>query len=233
MKSILRAWWLAGVVLLTGSVFGEDRIPWVADFSTACGMAAEQRRLVLLHFYNDNCGPCVRLDQNVFSKAEVADAVSQNYLAVKVHAGKNPQLATRYHINQWPTDVFVTASGLEVFRTVSPQKPTDYIAVLNQVALQSGVTATRLGNNPMQQAARAANGTAQGAASSAQATVNNAAASATAGVSGAMAFFGQQAQQASNQTQQAAAEAQQKWNTAKQQAQTAYAQTRKIGRAHV
>lgn len=226
MKSILRAWWLAGVMLLTGSVFGEDRIPWVADFNTACGMAAEQRRLVLLHFYNDNCGPCVRLDQNVFSKAEVADAVSQNYLAVKVHAGKNPQLATRYHINQWPTDVFVTASGLEVFRTVSPQKPTDYIAVLNQVALQSGVTATRLGNNPMQQAARAANGTAQGAASSAQATVNNAAASATAGVSGAMAFFGQQAQQASNQTQQAAAEAQQKWNTAKQQAQTAYAQTR-------
>src|SRR6478609_2330912 len=189
MKSILRAWWLAGVVLLTGSVLGEDRIPWVADFNTACGMAAEQRRLVLLHFYNDNCGPCVRLDQNVFSKTEVADAVSQNYLAVKVHAGKNPQLATRYHVNQWPTDVFVTASGLEVFRTVSPQKPTEYIAVLNQVALQSGVSATRLGgNNPLQQAARTANDTAQGVASSSQTTANSAATSAAAGVSGAMAF---------------------------------------------
>src|SRR5256885_3479040 len=111
----------------------EDQMPWVADFQTACGMAAEQHRLVLLHFFNDNCGPCVRLEQNVFSKVEVAEAVAQNYLAVKVHAGKNPQLAARYRINQWPTDVFVTASGLEVFRTISPQKPAEYIAVLHQV----------------------------------------------------------------------------------------------------
>src|SRR5262245_7635608 len=119
---------VALTLLATAAANAQDRVPWVADFNTACGMAAEQRRLVLLHFYNDNCGPCVRVDQNVFSKTEVADAVSQNYVAVKVHAGRDPQLASKYHVNQWPTDVFVTASGLEVFRTVSPQKPTDYIA---------------------------------------------------------------------------------------------------------
>src|SRR5436853_3662934 len=75
-----------------------DQVPWVADFQAACGMAAEQHRLVLLHFYNDNCGPCVRVDQNVFSKSEVAEAITQNYLAVKVHAGKSPQLASRYRV---------------------------------------------------------------------------------------------------------------------------------------
>ncbi len=154
MNSIFRPWYLAALVLVAGNALAEDRIPWVADYNAACGMAAEQRRLVLLHFYNDNCGPCVRLDQNVFSKTEVADAVSQNYLAVKVHAGKNPQLATRYHINQWPTDVFVTASGLEVYRTVSPQKPAEYIALLNHVAVQSGASATRLAHNPMAQVAQ-------------------------------------------------------------------------------
>src|SRR6478736_97003 len=195
MKSILRAWWLAGVVLLTGSVCGEDRIPWVADFNTACGMAAEQRRLVLLHFYNDNCGPCVRLDQNVFSKTEVADAVSQNYLAVKVHAGKNPQLATRYHVNQWPTDVFVTASGLEVFRTVSPQKPTDYIAVLNQVAAHSGVGSGRLANNPLNSLAQATSKT--------QAAIGAAAASLTS----AFTSTEQRAQQTTTDAQRAATEA--------------------------
>lgn len=241
MKSILRPWLFAGLLMLTGSLLGEDRIPWVADFNTACGMAAEQRRLVLLHFYNDNCGPCVRLEQNVFSKTEVADAVSQNYLAVKVHAGKNPQLATRYHINQWPTDVFVTPSGLEVSRTVSPQKPSEYIAVLNKVALQAGVGAARQPNNPLNTIAQSANSAAQSAtqaarnsvqtaATSGQATVknatNNATSSATAGMSGAMSYFGQQAQQVSNETQRAAAEAQQKWNATKQQAQNAYDQTR-------
>src|SRR6478609_12046428 len=64
-----------------------DQIPWVADFQVACGMAAEQHRLVLLHFYNDNCGPCVRVEQNVFSRSDVAEAVVLNYVAVKVHAG--------------------------------------------------------------------------------------------------------------------------------------------------
>src|SRR5205807_5708297 len=150
MKSNLRlslsiAFLLAAAASLHGAApaLATDQVPWVADFQAACGMAAEQHRLVLLHFYNDNCGPCVRVDQNVFSRAEVAEAVSQNYLAVKVHAGKSPQLASRYRVQQWPTDVFVTPSGLEVYRTISPQKPDAYLAVLNQVALQTGVGAAR------------------------------------------------------------------------------------------
>src|SRR5947207_10180576 len=143
MKSNAYPWCTIALLLAAAPALDADQMPWIADFQTACGMAAEQHRLVLLHFYNDNCGPCVRVDQNVFSKAEVAEAVAQNYLAVKVHAGKTPQLASRYRVQQWPTDVFVTPSGLEVYRTISPQKPDDYIAVLNQVALQTGVGAGR------------------------------------------------------------------------------------------
>src|SRR5215216_6302281 len=84
---------LAAAALLTAAVPARagDQVPWVADFQAACGMAAEQHRLVLLHFYNDNCGPCVRVDQNVFSRPEVVEAVVLNYVAVKVHAGKSPQ----------------------------------------------------------------------------------------------------------------------------------------------
>jgi YHS domain-containing protein/thioredoxin-related protein len=132
-----------GVVLSGTALVAGEQIPWAADFKTACGMAAEQHRLVLLHFFNDNCAPCVRLEQNVFNQQSVGEAVAQNYLALKVHVGKNPQLAARYRIQQWPTDVFVTPSGLEVFRTVSPQKPEQYIALLNQVAQQTGVGAAR------------------------------------------------------------------------------------------
>ncbi|HEY2410636.1 MAG TPA: thioredoxin family protein [Pirellulaceae bacterium] len=213
MKSILRCWLVAGLTLLAGLVLldnaanAEDCVPWAADFNTACGMAAEQRRLVLLHFYNDNCGPCVRVDQNVFSRQEVADAVSQSYVAVKVHAGKNPQLASKYHINQWPTDVFVTASGLEVFRTVSPQKPTDYIAVLNQVANHAGIGSGRLANNPLNTIAQAGPKaqTAMGAAAT--------------GLTGAFATAEQRVQQSTADAQRAAAEAQQKWNATTQQAQ--------------
>ena len=40
--------------------------------------------------------------------------------------------------SSWPTDVFVTPSGLEVYRSISPQKPDDYIALR-----QSGRAANR------------------------------------------------------------------------------------------
>jgi YHS domain-containing protein/thiol-disulfide isomerase/thioredoxin len=145
-----QAWWegdamkwmvlsLVGLGLTAAVGKSAELIPWFTDFRQACELAAEQRRLVLLHFYNDNCEPCRRLEQNVFSQPQVAQALAQSYVPVKVHAGRNPALATRYQVQRWPTDVIVTPSGLEVFRTISPQKPAEYIALMQQVAQQAGV----------------------------------------------------------------------------------------------
>src|SRR5262245_9942688 len=139
MKSIVRLCSCGILLLGAAQALAEDQIPWAADFRTACGMAAEQRRLVLIHFYSDNCAPCVRLEQNVFNKPEVAEAIGQNFIPVKIHCGKNPTLAARFNVYQWPTDVFVTPSGTEVFLTISPREATDYIAMLRQVAQQQGV----------------------------------------------------------------------------------------------
>lgn len=126
------------MLLMATLAWGQDQVRWVADFRQACEMAAEQRRLVLLHFYSDDCPPCVKVDQNVFSQADVAAAIDRNYIGVKVHVKKTPQLAMRYQVRQWPTDVIVSPSGLEVFRTVSPQSKNDYIALMDQVAQQAG-----------------------------------------------------------------------------------------------
>lgn len=137
MKSMLLA--LVGVALIATAGRAAELIPWFTDFRQACELAAEQRRLVLLHFYNDNCEPCRRLDQHVFSQPQVAQAITQSYVPVKVHAGRNPTLATRYQVQRWPTDVVVTPSGLEIFRTISPQKPAEYVALMQHVAQQAGV----------------------------------------------------------------------------------------------
>src|SRR5687768_14774549 len=104
MKSIVQAIVVCGLLISTGIVRGQDQIPWAADFRQACEQAGQQKKLVLLHFYSDDCPPCVRVDQNVFSRPEVATAIARNYVPVKVHAGQNPELASRYQITRWPTD---------------------------------------------------------------------------------------------------------------------------------
>ncbi len=148
MRAFVRNSAVGGLVacvalLALGAARGTDHMPWAADFRMACGLAAEQQRLVLLHFSNDNCVPCRKVEQFVFSQKEVGEAVARNYIPVQVNAAKNPDLVNRYQVRLFPTDVIVTPSGLEVYRAISPQKPADYIALLNQVAQQTGTSSPR------------------------------------------------------------------------------------------
>jgi YHS domain-containing protein/thiol-disulfide isomerase/thioredoxin len=115
-----------------------DAVHWTGDFRQACDTAAQQKRLVLLHFYSDNCAPCVRVDKEVFSQPQVAEAVERYCVPMKVHVEHTPELARKYNIQRWPTDVLVTPAGLEVYRTVSPRSAAEYMTMVEQVALHAG-----------------------------------------------------------------------------------------------
>jgi YHS domain-containing protein/thiol-disulfide isomerase/thioredoxin len=132
--------------------FGQDAIDWMTDLQAAQNAAARQGKLVLVHFYADDCRPCKTLEKNVFSQAEIAATISRNYVPVKVHVDSLPQLATRYHVQAWPTDLILNPAGLEVYRTISPQSPAQYQTMLDQIAFQSGVGAGRAATNPLEQA---------------------------------------------------------------------------------
>jgi len=129
---------LCGLLFIAGAVLADDAIPWAGDYRQAVELAARERKLVLLHFWSDDCPPCRRVEAGVFPKPEVAAAVAAAYVPVKVHVDKAPELARRYQVTRWPTDVIVTPSGLEVYRTVSPQDPARYVAMLNETAARSG-----------------------------------------------------------------------------------------------
>lgn len=143
---------MAAIVLLSlvRPVLGQQGINWTADLAAAQTAAARDGKLILLHFYSDHCPPCKTLERNVFSRPEIAATISRNYVPVKVHVDSTPQLAKRYHVEAWPTDLIVTSAGLEVYRTVSPQSVAHYTTMLDQVAFQSGVGAARLPDNDRQ-----------------------------------------------------------------------------------
>jgi YHS domain-containing protein len=155
MKSIVRTFVLGGLLAAVGVADGQDQIPWAADFRQACELAAQQKRLVLLHFYSDDCPPCVRVEENVFSRPEVAQAIARNYVPVKVHAGQNPDLVSRYQVTRWPTDVAVTPAGLEIHRSTSPQLPEHYVELVDLMALKAGVGTGRQWTEDMRQVGQA------------------------------------------------------------------------------
>ncbi len=109
-------------------------IAWVPDVQTARRLAAEQNRLVLLHFWAPDCMPCKEVERTVFSSPVVAETLRQDFVAVKVNAYDAPALRMEYKVDRWPTDVVTTPNGEVIHSMVSSQDPREYASLLGAIA---------------------------------------------------------------------------------------------------
>lgn len=118
-----------------GQAFGQGpatakAIRWEADLRAAHARATAENKHLLLHFYNDNCVWCDRLEAGAYQAPQVVEAINQDYVALKIHAGQNPELADTFRVTRFPTDVIVTTQGTALVHQVSPQVPAEYVAML-------------------------------------------------------------------------------------------------------
>ncbi|QEG40395.1 thioredoxin family protein [Roseimaritima ulvae] len=162
---------IAGFLLLSApSVRAE--IPWNEDLRAAHQQAEQQGKLLLLHFYTDNCHWCDKLEDGAFQSPQLAAAIGPHYVPVKIHAGKNPTLAKTFKVSRFPTDVIVSTDGTVLAHGVSPQATTEYVGMLARYSGQAPASAqpmhpaaagTQIAGNPaaatMPQAAAPANAT--------------------------------------------------------------------------
>ena len=133
--------WKFSMALLVcgGSVAaGADLIDWKRDFQEARAIASQQKKLLLIHFWTPDCGPCKVIDRKVFPMPAVASAINENYVAVKVNAYQDPNgLRTHFGVERWPTDIVSTVDGRAIHRMVTPQDPTRYMNTLLAVSRQN------------------------------------------------------------------------------------------------
>src|SRR6185295_3792648 len=112
-----------------------DQMPWQPNLETARQIAAQTNRLVLIHFWAPRCEPCMRLEKEVFSRAETGKALEANFVLVKLNAWDDaPGTARLYGVSTLPTDVIIAPSGRLVSQVQSPQSAAQYVAQMNQAA---------------------------------------------------------------------------------------------------
>jgi YHS domain-containing protein/thiol-disulfide isomerase/thioredoxin len=114
-------------------------IPWQSDFKAAINTARTEQKLILLHFYADDCPPCVALEQGPFRDLAVEQAVAENFVAVRVHAKNEAKLAKYFQIERWPTDVILDGTGRIYSSKVSPQTSPAYLGMLGDAAVSAGM----------------------------------------------------------------------------------------------
>ena len=112
----------------------QQGVAWQSDIATAQQMASQTNRLVLVHFWAPSCGPCMRLEQEVFSRPETAQSLNTNFVCVKVNTDISAEVARTYNVTLLPTDVVLSADGRLIAQLRCPPTANQYLQQVNQVA---------------------------------------------------------------------------------------------------
>jgi thioredoxin-related protein len=103
----------------------------------ACQKATQNGKLVMIDFYTTWCRACDKIDRLTWHNKAVSEWLREKTVALKIDAEQERELARRYHVNAFPTLVFLKADGKEMDRLVGFLWPQDFLREASAIA--SGV----------------------------------------------------------------------------------------------
>ena len=117
-------------------LLGCPAIGQVVDFDTSGNSwlsilkkSKEQNKPVFVDVYTDWCGPCKRMDKEVFIKQEVGLFYNNNFLSIKINAEKNYGISfvKHYKIGAYPTFLYFSPEGNVLLATTGYQSTEIFI----------------------------------------------------------------------------------------------------------
>jgi len=103
-----------------------SKVPWLTDLQVGLAQAKQNNQLVLIDFYADWCSPCRRMDEEVFTRDDVADALS-DWVPVKINTSKQPDISDRYYIEVLPTFIILSPQGKALKTTEGSMSAGEFI----------------------------------------------------------------------------------------------------------
>ena len=106
------------------------------DWQEILSKAEQENKLIFVDAYAAWCGPCKKMDRDVFSQKEVGDYFNAKFVNAKIdmEKGEGPGLARSFGVMAYPTLLFVNSRGDVVHRSVG-YHTTDLLLALGEAAL--------------------------------------------------------------------------------------------------
>ena len=82
--------------------------------------AKAEDKLIFLDAYTDWCGPCKKMNKEVFSDQKVGDFYNEQFINVKMNMekGEGQRLAIKYNVDKYPSLLFIDSNGKSVHQVV-------------------------------------------------------------------------------------------------------------------
>jgi thiol-disulfide isomerase/thioredoxin len=94
---------------------------WNHSFAETLAKAKAAKKLVFVDFETTWCGPCKSMDEWIWTDAEVAAALSDAYVGVKLDGDVEKALVQRYKVAGYPTMLALDPAGKVVWRAIGYQ----------------------------------------------------------------------------------------------------------------
>ena len=155
---------LSAVLLAASTATSQAQsLGWHGAFEQARTAAEPNSQPILIHFHAWYCGPCQRMDRDVFADPQVQQALTDGIASVKVDVTHEPALASRCGATSVPRDVVMFPDGtIETINVGFAQKQ-QYLNLLQEVADRGKRMAVPKPANPITPAQIASNGPAKSA----------------------------------------------------------------------
>ncbi len=105
--------------LLAGSIFGEGIRFEQGSWAQVVSKARQERKLIFVDIYTTWCGPCKMMDKKLFPHPEAGKKYNTHFINYKIDAekGEGIDIADRYHVKAYPTNLFIDPETEEVVYT--------------------------------------------------------------------------------------------------------------------
>lgn len=109
----------------------ETNVTWLTDWDEATTQARATKKPILVDVYQDNCGGCVRLDEETLSDPAVREQIASRFIPVKLHLFNDRAITREWQVFWTPTVLFADRSGKVRYRSVNYLPVPEFLDVMD------------------------------------------------------------------------------------------------------
>jgi len=108
-------------------------IPWTESLDGARKVAAKEKKVVMVDFWAEWCGPCKQMLATTYKDKTVVER-AKKFVPVLVNVDKQQNLANKYSVESIPTVLFLDVKGKVLVRSVGYLGREDFLKLMDEAA---------------------------------------------------------------------------------------------------